>query len=324
MSKVIILKNQKTILSIFIMFIIVLLIIDPQKNINACFDGLSLWATAILPTLLPFFFLTGILASLGFLQKLGKLFAPITTRLFNTDGISGYVYLISIISGYPVGAKTTADLYENNLISKGQAFKITTFTSTSGPLFIVGTVGISMFGSAKLGYLILISHILGAFLNGLIYRNTFTPTGQNIIVLQNKNHLEDVMINSIKSVLIVGGYVSIFYMLISMLNNFNILYPFSGFLSLITPLSPATSSAIINGVIEVTRGCLNLSTCNLSSFQLLVLSTGLISFGGLSIFLQALTFLKKFDMSIKFYLLTKTTQTILSVLIASLLGLIFM
>lgn len=317
-------KNKKNILSVFIIFIIILLIIDPKQNINACLDGLSLWATSVLPTLLPFFFLTGLLASLGFLQKVGKWLAPITTRLFKTNGVSGYVYILSIISGYPVGAKTTADLYDNGTISKGQAIKITTFTSTSGPLFIVGTVGANMYGNSKLGYLILISHILGAFLNGLLYRNMFTNTYQKTIIFNHKSHLEDTMYNSIKSVLIVGGYVAIFYMIISMLNNFHILYPFAKFLSLITPLSLTESRAIISGVIEVTRGCVDLSQLNIGPIKLLAFSTGLISFGGISIFLQALTFLKRFDIDTKFYFLTKITQTILSVLIVLLLGFIFM
>jgi nucleoside recognition membrane protein YjiH len=77
---------------------------------------------------------------------------------------------MSVLSGYPVGAKLTADFYEKGLITKGQACRITTFTSTSGPLFIVGTVGIGMFHSAKLGIIILLSHFIGAILNGLIYR----------------------------------------------------------------------------------------------------------------------------------------------------------
>jgi len=300
-------------------------VLDPKNNISACLDGIKLWATAILPTLLPFFFLTSILSSLGFIQKLGKLFSPVTRKFFKTDGISGYVYIMSVISGYPVGAKTTAELNKNGIISKGQACKITTFTSTSGPLFIIGTVGIGMLNSAKLGYLILISHVLGAFLNGLIYRNTFKePLSQNIITLNNNNMLENSMYNSIKSVLIVGGYVAIFYMLISMFNNFNLLFPFAKFLSLITPLNFESSSALINGIIEVTRGCVDLSTIGLTQKQALVFATGLISFGGISIFLQALTFLKKFDISIKFYLLSKTTQTIISILIALLFGVVFL
>ena len=317
-------KNKKNIISIIIIAILILLVIDPKNNINACLSGIKLWSTAILPTLLPFFFLTSILSCLGFIQNVGKLFSPITQKLFKADGISGYIYIMSVISGYPVGAKTTAELYENGIISRGQACKITTFTSTSGPLFIIGTVGIGMLGSTKLGYLILISHIVGAFLNGLIYRNTFPEkTTQRVVSLKSNNMLEDSMFNSIKSILIVGGYVAIFYMLISMLTSYNLLYPFAKFLSLITRLNFDTSQSIINGLIEVTRGCVDISKIGLSQKQALVIATGLISFGGFSIFLQALTFLKRFDISIKFYLLSKTTQTIISILIAFVLGTLF-
>lgn len=302
-----------------------MLIIDPKNNIDACLKGIELWATAILPALLPFFFLTSILASLGFVQKIGKIFSPITTRLFKTSGISGYIYAMSVISGYPVGAKTTAELYEKGIISRGQACKITTFTSTSGPLFVIGTVGIGMFNSAKLGYLILLSHILGAFINGLFYRNTYKENyTSKICVFSSSNVLEDSMYNSIKSILIVGGYIAIFYMLISMLNNYNLLYPFSKFLSLITKTDISISNSLVNGAIEMTRGLKDLSQLSLTQKQALVISTGLISLGGASIFMQALTFLKKFNISIRYYLCSKITQCIISVIIAIIIGLIFL
>ena len=215
-------KNKKDILSVIIIFLIILLIADPKNNIEACFKGIQLWGKSVLPTLLPFFLLTSVLASLGFVQKLGAKFSPLTQRLFRAEGISGYIYLMSVISGYPVGAKITAELYENGVLSRGQAIKISTFTSTSGPLFIIGAVGVGMFGNAKLGYLILLSHIIGAFLNGLIYRNLKAPVSNcKVSALNKPSFLEDAMYNSIRNVLVVGGYIAVFYMLISMLNNYN-------------------------------------------------------------------------------------------------------
>lgn len=318
-------KNKKNYLSILIILVIILLIIDPKNNIDSCLNGIKLWATAVLPSLLPFFFLTSLLLSLGFVQKIGKFFAPITTRIFKTDGISGYIYAMSVISGYPVGAKTTAELYENGIISRGQAHKITTFTSTSGPLFIIGTVGIGMFGSAKLGYLILLCHIIGAGINGLIYRNTFLDDyPSHIVAFSKQNSLEDNMYNSIKSVLVVGGYIALFYMLISMLNNYNILYPFCKFLSLVLRCDISICNSIVNGLIEMTRGCLDLSKLILTDKQTLVIATGLISFGGMSIFVQALTFLSKFKISLRFYFLSKVTQTIISTILALIIGTIFL
>lgn len=316
--------NKKNLfLSLICLAVIVLLVVDPKTNIDACLSGIKLWSSAILPALLPFFILTSLLSRLGFVQKLGSFFSPITTRLYNTPGISGYIFAMSVISGYPVGAKTTAELYENNYLSMGQACKITTFTSTSGPLFIVGTVGISMFGNAKLGYLILISHILGAFFNGILYRNTFKhekPTSIKTYSLNSNNVLEDIMFGSIKSILIVGGYIAIFYMLITMLNNYHIFSPINKFIALITRSNSQNVSAITNGIIEVTRGCLDISKLNISTKKALVLCTGLISFGGFSIHLQALTFLKKFNMPLSYYFKSKISQTAISVLIALILS----
>lgn len=311
-------SKKKIFLSFLIIFVLVLLVIDPKNNIDACLKGFSLWATSILPALFPFFFLTAILSELGFIQKLGNMFSPITKALYHTDGLSGYIFAMSIVSGYPVGAKTTAELYEKGYLSRGQACKITTFTSTSGPLFIVGTVGVGMFGNAKMGYIMLLCHILGAFLNGLLYRNTFKEQLSDIKIytLKTNNVMENIMYNSIKSILIVGGYIAIFFMLITMLNNFYIFAPINNFVSLITRINPKTVGAFTNGIIEVTRGCLDVSLLHINTKKALVICTGLISFGGISIHAQALTFLKKFDMPLSYYLRAKVTQTLISIILA--------
>ena len=318
-------KQKNTVFSLFIIVFVILLILDPKNNINACLDGIKLWSTAILPSLLPFFFFTSLLSNLGVVQKLGQVLTPITQRVFKTDGISGYIYAMSVISGYPVGAKITAELYENGSLRREQACKISTFTSTSGPLFIIGSVGVGMFHSATLGYLILLCHIIGAFLNGIIYRNIFNTSyiGKTLNNFE-KPKTDDHMYNSIKSVLVIGGYVAIFYVIITMINNYNILYPFAKFISLIFNCRVSTANTLLGGLIEVTRGCSDLAKLGITSKQALVLCTGLISFGGISIITQAYTFLNKFKMPLKFYICSKITQTILSVIVALIVGNIFL
>jgi nucleoside recognition membrane protein YjiH len=109
------------------------------------FQGLRLWATKVLPALLPFFILVKLLSYTTFSQTIGNFLSPITYRFYRVGGIAGYIYIMSILSGYPVGAKLTADFYKENYISKRQAHTISAFTSTSGPLFVLGTVGIGLF-----------------------------------------------------------------------------------------------------------------------------------------------------------------------------------
>ncbi len=313
-------KKTKFFIPTLLIVTIVFMLISPKDSIDACFKGVCVWATTLLPALFPFFFLTKLLAESGVVERLGNWLAPVTKRLYNAPGVSGYVWAMGIISGYPVGAKLTSDLYKNGAISKGQACRITAFTSTSGPLFIVGSVGVGMFLNQKVGLIMLLSHILGATLNGILYRNyglkeniNLSP---NIASRTSDNMLEDCMLNAIKSVLIVGGYVCFFFMIITIINNFGLFTPINLTLSKILRLPYSSISAVTNGIIEVTRGCLDLSTLGLSLKSLTVLGTALISFGGISIFMQALTFLKSFGISTPFYFLIKITQTIISVIIA--------
>lgn len=61
-------------------------------------------------------------------------------------GIGAYAFIMGIISGYPVGAKIVTEFRKNGDCSKAEAERLLAFTNNSGPLFIIGTIGISMFG----------------------------------------------------------------------------------------------------------------------------------------------------------------------------------
>lgn len=255
--------------SVFIILIITFLALTPEIYINACFQGILVWATVVLPALFPFLFFTKILTNLHIINIISEKFT-IFSKIFKTPPISAYAFLTSIISGYPIGAKIVSDLYENGSINKEDAFKMTTFTSNSGPMFILGSVGIGMLLSRKIGLIILISHIIGAILNGLLYRNhkekvnSFNYTNKTI----NKNsfQLAQTMWNSISSILIIGGYICIFFVLIEMLNHLNIFPIISLFLSSITNLDNNVLLGILNGIIEMTHGCIDIAKLELEQF----------------------------------------------------------
>lgn len=323
-------KKHIVFISILLIILLSFLVIVPEVSISACLTGINVWATSILPALFPFFFFTKLLGDLGFITYISRGVAPLTKHLFNTSGISSYVYLMSILSGYPVGAKITSDLYENKIIDLGEAHRIVTFTSTSGPLFILGTVAVGMFENKTIGYVVLLAHFIGAIVNGLCYRKYMLKTEKtikpnNVSATQTENILENCMFSSIKSILIVGGYIAIFFMLITIFNHFNLFLPITFVLSKIFPnLNENIITSVLNGIIELTRGCLDLSTCGLNLNVSAIILSGLISFGGISINLQALTFLKKMNINLKFYLCQKLTHALFSMVLAFLFGLVIL
>ena len=316
--------NRKLILILVITIILGAIVINPEVYITSCLNGIMVWATVVLPALLPFMFFTKTLTELGVADILASKF-KLFPKIFKVPSLAIYVFILSILSGYPVGAKIVADLYESGAISKEEAYKITTFTSNSGPMFILGSVGIGMLTSKKLGIIILISHILGALINGLIYRNhkeNSTEINKKII---EKNNLSigDLMWNTVHSVLIIGGFIALFFVIIEIINNLNIFSPISNLFSKIFNCDANIFTAIFNGIFEITRGCLDISKLGLSELISGTLCTFIISFGGLATAMQALVFLKKFDMRFSFFIKQKITHAIFASVIYFILLLIF-
>ena len=160
----------KALFSIFILFFIFNIVLNPSKYITEGLNGLSAWTFSVLPSVLPFIFFTKALSALGQVEKVVRPFAPFSKKLFGTPPISFCTFLMAILSGYPVGSKMISDLYASGKITKVEATRMSAFCSTSGPMFIIGAVGVNMFKSAQIGYILFLSHVFSAFLNGIIFR----------------------------------------------------------------------------------------------------------------------------------------------------------
>lgn len=291
---------------IILIALMICLVLFPDRYMPECFNGLKLWAIAVLPSLLPFFFLTTLMTLTCSLSKLSKLANPLTTRLYNTVGISAYVQLMSFISGYPVGAKIISELKEHNLISNDEATRMSCFCSTSGPLFIVGSVSIAMFENKKLGAILLLTHLLSSILTGIIFRFYGEKSAPSFIQPSQQrvdNALYESIYRSVISVIIVGGFVAIFYTLAQILSDFRILkiieYPLKFLLG-------ENSNAFCQGLIECTKGCKLLAKS--PSINSVCLTSSLIAFGGLSVIFQSLIYLKQSKVNVKVFIASKFAQ----------------
>lgn len=290
--------------------------IFPDRYVSSIAGGLNLYAISVLPALFPFFFFSKILAELNFGYDLGLTLRKPLKKCFNAPALSGYVLVMSMLCGYPVGAKLTADFYEKGLINLSESKTIAAFTSTSGPLFVVGTVGVAMLGSKQAGFIILISHYLSALINGFIFRSKKSesvalPAVPNI---KYDKVLSESMLSSIASVAIVGGYIAVFNMVLDLFFDLGIISLFARPLSFLG-LNIRLGEGLAASFVEITKGCLMLSQSGFGLKITAPLCALGITFGGLSVTLQSLTFLTKCKISPAFYLLSKTVQGIIAFLI---------
>jgi len=311
-----ILKSNK-IKVILILFICLIFATNIETYSKSCLNGVSVWAIKIFPVMFPFFVFTRIITNLS--ENKPNFMDKFFNKLYNTPTGSFKTFVLSVLSGYPMGAKLICSQYEQNLISKNDATKMLSFCSVSGPMFMLGTVGVSILHSYKAGLIILISNIIACLINGLIYKGK--PIKNVIYQSKNKNtnfNLSEHVSDSLNSILMVGAYIVLSFLLIDMLKNIGVINFVSNTICSVFNISnyQDITNSTLCGIVEITHGIIDINIVNISLTLKTIISSFLIGFGGLSVFYQSLHFLNKLNIKKRIILIQKTTQGILSLLIS--------
>lgn len=316
-------------------FILVLftifLVIFSKSNLPSAKNGLILWANSIVPSLFPFFVATELLTHTNFTYYLGKILNKFMKPIFNVRGEGSFAFIMGIISGYPIGAKIAANFRKNNICSKEECERLLSFTNNSGPLFIIGTVGITMFGNSSIGFLLFITHLLASITVGIFFRfwkynekssisknDSFINSKDNISLSNLGELLGNSISNSINTLLVIGGFVVLFSVIISILQTSQLLNILSNcFKPLFTLFNIPTefTNGFISGILELTNG-LNI-ICNIHTKKIslnIILASFLLGLGGFSVFLQVWSVIAKTDLSIKPYIWGKLLHSCFSAL----------
>lgn len=319
-----------TALTIAIFSIMLIIISSPNTFADGTVSGLKLFFFSVLPGLFPFMLLTKLLTELGTMFKLCEKLGKFSKKLFGTPGISMYAFFMSIISGYPIGAKIISDLYQKNLISEEDAKRMSLFCTTSGPIFVIGTVGAIMFKNYTFGIILYVSHIASSVLLGILYnllhkrKSDYKETETLTTFAKNKNILGFCINETINSLFTVGAYITIFFLIAELLKILGI---FSVLSAIILPifklfhLSPDLCDGFVYGILEVTRGAKVLSAS--PSAASLVLASGVLSFSGLSIIFQEMAFLKTAKIKTQTFVGFKFVHLVLSMLLCFVLAICF-
>lgn len=329
---VLVLNFKKSIFSFLMICFIISLLIFSNSNIKAAQEGLYLWATSVVPVLFPFFIGVELLYCTNLVNILGKYCKNLMKVLFNLSGEAIFPIIMGTLSGYPTGAKIVSNLRMDKKISKTEGEHLLAFTNNSGPLFILGTVGVSIFCNMQIGTILLITHILGSITVGVLFK--FWKPNRKFLFMKNESNIDNsnlnlgtIIINSISNsittILNIGGFVVLFSVIISILENSSILVLFSKFFAPFG-FSEIIIQNFITGILELTNGIKNLSiigTKNLN--EIIILSSFLLGFGGLSVILQVYSIISKSDLSIKPYIVGKILHGFISAIYTIILLYIF-
>lgn len=150
--------------------IAVLMAIYPTETLHSSLRGLSIWWEVLFPALFPFFVISELLLGFGIVHFFGKLLDPLMRPLFRLPGIGGFVVTMGYISGYPVGARMTAQLWAQRLVTRAEGERLVAFTTTSDPIFLIGAVSVGFFQNVAVAPILAAAHYGGGLLIGLLMR----------------------------------------------------------------------------------------------------------------------------------------------------------
>ena len=123
-------KNRLILVTLILMLIFYLF--NSQYILNNIIDYSKLFLTKLFPVSFIFFIISSLLVDFGIISFLDNVLHIKSTKL--------YVFTISMISGFPSGAKYTSDLYNKGFISCSDANKLMMFSHFPNPLFIISSL----------------------------------------------------------------------------------------------------------------------------------------------------------------------------------------
>lgn len=259
------------------------MILYPQEAFEASVSGLKVWWHVVFPALLPFFIFAQILIGLGLVHMMGVFLEPVMRPLFNVPGTGSFVLAMGLASGFPIGAMLTAELCRHNLCNQVEAERLLSFTNTADPLFMFGAVAVGMLGQPQVGMTLAAAHYLSSITLGLLMRfyrrsepgskepgaqtrrgNFFSMALQALLEARRKDGrsfgqlLGDAIRNSVNTLLLIGGFIILFAVIIRILDVIGLVSLISRGMAPVlglVGLNPALAPALFSGILEIDLGC---------------------------------------------------------------------
>ncbi len=288
---------KKFLLHMAVICILYLIITNAQKSVIYAVDAMNICFSMIIPTLFPFFICSGLLIYSGFCESLAKVFRFCMMPLFRINPAGSSAFILGIVSGYPLGAVTAGELYSNNYISKTEAERLLAFCNNSGPLFILGSVGLAVYSNIKYGIMLYVFHVLAAITVGIIFsfykRKSYTaPKSVMTSPERGTGEIFSIALNTaIQNILIVCGAV-VFFSIVSRIA-----------LDML-PLNDYLMS-IAKGLTEFVTGTIAVAGLPVPIAERLIITAFIVGFAGLSVHVQVMASIAKYGLSLAPYLIGK-------------------
>ena len=297
-------KKRLKRLFVFVTFLIIVLItLLPEVSKSGVTRGLILSSTVIIPSLFPFMVCVLMIVKLGFYIK-SKFINKVIYKLFGHNPNMFFAFVLSLIGGYPVGAKLISEMYKQKIISESAANIMLSYCVNAGPAFIIAVVG-GAFGSKNVGIILLVSHVISSIFIALLgSKKIKKEITQCIKPIKKTIDFSSYIIESVKdateSILSICGFVILFSAIVSYFDYF---------------FCNMTNISNISLLLEVTSAVFKTKNIYLVSF--------LLGFSGISIWFQIFAISKDFKINVLTFIFGRLLHGTISAFITKILFMTF-
>lgn len=333
----------QNLLTLAVVFLTLSLVVYPKDAFEASVHGMKIFWDIVFPSLLPFFVLSEIMLGMGVVHFIGVLFEPLMRPLFSVPGEGAFALSMGLAAGYPMDAVITGKFRRANLCTRVEGERLLAFTNTADPLFMFGAVAVGMFGMPWLGATLAIAHYLSSFAVGLVFKlhgagvpgTAEVKTGKGNILMRaleamyrarredNRSFgklMGDAVSDSVKTLLMIGGFIMTFSVLIKVITVAGwaplISLPLQALFGLLG-IDQSLVSAALQGIFEIDLGAVAASQASAPFAQKVMIASAIIAWSGLSVHGQVASVLTGTDIRMGPYFVARLIHAVMAAVITA-------
>ena len=278
------------------------LLVYPSYTSAGIRNGLKLLGENIVPSLFPFMVLSTYISQSSATDFISGLLHKPASKIWSINGSGIIAVILGLIGGYPVGAKTVAEFYEDGRLSQQEASKLMSWCVNPGPAFVITAVGTFMLKNTTSGIILYASSVISSLCIGI-----FTRFFNNTDVLKKPRFTQKISSSNLLIKSVASGSEG-------MISMCGWVLTFSAVASLLDAvISTDGFRLFLQCIAEVTTGC---NICIENVLPLPALSA-IITFGGFAVTAQVSPYLSKCGVSIRQFICWKSIGAALSAFICS-------
>ena len=297
-------KLNRLLFTMLSLYLTILLLMYPPLSLEYASAGLRLWLTKMVPVLLPFMILSGIMIRMDLTENFVRLVHPLLHLLYGTSKNGSYTIVMGFLCGFPMGARIVGELYGSGRLSKEESARLLCFCNNIGPIYFLSYVAPTLdIRHPLIPFLIMygIPLLYGIALMRIVPIKRRTASALSDLKEDGRPDrmtlpaaIDASVVSGLIGIARLGGYMIFF-------NLLNIAFvPFRH--------TDAALLKIYRCILEITSG---IDYSGQSLFYPILI---LLPFGGLSCIAQTYSMICHTDLPLKPYVLHKVIQTLLTAL----------